>query len=568
MMKKSKSELDKMRDRAEIAKLRRQEAVDTAVTTMVDSRRKQFKAQYDTFDQLDGYKRKHAKVQTSTTDDRLSNRERLKGAEIGRHLQENTATWRTLMQQFKVSAIGAHGPKLQVNTKDEFAKSASQWFNSSWAKWCDQCDDTPLAEQISLALQYVKREGDVLCVFDDFLADDGRIRWVESTQILDMDTTAWEAWAKANNWTEKVVINNETVDKPYSLSKGVIRDSRGVVMGYVFTSLHGKTSIDPKNDPFTAIRRYDMKSNPDGSAKLIKSPWRMNQHRGEADAFSISNQQQDIYEILAAELQTVKNSSQIAGWIELDPKADGVMTGIGNALLKQGKTEAEVNALINGDGTNNGLVGITYESLEALTGGKWEYLQPGEKAVFHNPQRPNMNLTEFMDWIQIASGASMGVGRARSTGKAETSYTAFRGEEIMTWQTFEWDQKFLERRLLDFLAVKAIRWALKKKEIIGSPAEGWESKLSWAWPKMREVNELVAEQAMQLRLKNGTANFADTLGPDWEEKFQLLAKQIDTARALKLPLSIFETVSGTVIEEDPQGDPSDGQQKNNTGDQQ
>jgi capsid protein len=269
-------------------------------------------------------------------------------------------------------------------------------------------------------------------------------------------------------------------------------------MGYVFTSLHGKTSIDPKTDPFTAIARFDIKSNPDGSAKLIKSPWRMNQHRGEADAFSISNQQQDIYEIIAAELQTVKKSSQIAGWIKLDPKADGAMTGIANALMKQGKTAAEIDALINGDGSNPGLVGVTYESLEALSGGKFEYLQPGESVEWHNPQRPNINICEFIDWIQIASGASMGIGRARSTGKAETSYTAFRGEEIMSWQTFEWEQKFLERRLLDFLGVKAIRWALKKREITEKPAEGWESRLSWAWPKMREVNELVAEQAMQL----------------------------------------------------------------------
>lgn len=528
-----------------IAKYQRETAVDNALTKLIQKRQSP-KAQYDTFDQLDGYKRKHAKVQSSNTDDRITSRERLKGAEIGRHLQENTATWRTLMQQFKVSVVGANGTKIQVNTQDEFAKEAAIWFNSSWAKWCDQCDDTPLAEQVALCLQYVKREGDVLCVFDDFIENDGRLRWIESTQLLGMEEKAWQEWALANNWFENV----EGVKKAYTLSNGVIRNSRGVVQGYVFTSQHGKTSIDPKTDPFSAVRCFDIRSNPSGSAKLIKSPWRINQHRGEGESLAIANQQQDIYEIIAAELQTVKKSSQIAGWIEVDKDSDSVMTGIANALLKQGKSETEVNALINGDGSNSGLVGMTYESLEALTGGKWEYLNPGEKAQFHDPNRPNMNLTEFIDWIQIASGASMGIGRARSTGKASTAYTAFRGEEIISWQTFEWEQKFLERRLMDFLGVKAIQWAIGNRELKARPPEGWQKRLSWSWPKMREVDELKAEQAMQLRLKNGTANFADTLGPDWEEKMTLLATQINKARELKLPLSIFETVSGTVIEDD------------------
>lgn len=536
--------LARAQERADIAKLQRSETVDKIVVKVLNKRYGP-QAKYDTLDQADGYKRKHTSIQKTETDDRISSKERVKGAEIGRHLQENTATWRAIMQQFKVAAIGANGPKLQVNTKDAFAKEAAVWFNSSWAKWCDQCDDNPLAEQIAVALQYVKREGDILCVFDDFLENDGRIRWIESTQILGMEQKAWETWALANNWTENV----DGQIKPLLLNNGVIRNTRGVVIGYLFTSVHGKTSIDPNTDPFTAIKRYDVKSNPDGSAKLLKSPWRVNQLRGEADALAVGNQQQDIYEIIAAELQTIKKSSQIAGWIEIDKDSDDVMAGIGNALLKQGKTETEINTLLNGDGTNPGLVGVTYESLEALTGGKWEYLNPGETAKFHNPDRPNMNLTEFIDWIQISSGASMGVGRARSTGKAETSYTAFRGEEIMTWQTFEWEQKFLERRLMDFLGAKALQWALSHREIIAQPPEGWQRTLSWSWNKMREVDELKAEAAMQLRLKNGTANFADTLGPDWEEKFELLAKQLKKARELELPLSIFETVSGSVISE-------------------
>ena len=509
------------------------------------------KASYDSLENANGVKRKNIKKQKLPTDSRIKPSKRNLGAEIGRHLHENTSSWRSIMHQFKVTVVGSNGAKLRVNTKDAegntdaFGKASAKWFNNSWAKWCDQVDDTPLAEQVAMALEYCKREGDVLCIFDDFAENDGRLRWVEPTQILGVDEPKWNLWAVTNKWTEDD-------GKPYQQADGIVKNKRGIVIGYTFTSDIGINTIDPDVNNWTAIKRYDSRRNPEGSAKLIKSPWRFNQHRGEGASLAVSPQIQDIYEMLAAELQTAKKSSQIAGWLELDKDADGALQGVIKSLQASGKTAAEIDAIINGDGTNPGLVGVTYDALEGLTGGKFSYMQPGEKPVFHDPSRPNMSVSEFCDWIQVSTGASMGVGRARSTLKAETSYTAFRGEELMSWQTFGWDQKFLERRLMDFLAIKAIRWGLKNNEITEKSTEpaSWENSLSWEWQKMKEVDELKTQQAIQLALKNGSFNFADTLGADWMEKIEFFAKQVEIIKELGLPLSIFETVSGTVIEDD------------------
>ena len=49
------------------------------------------------------------------------------------------------------------------------------------------------------------------------------------------------------------------------------------------------------------------------------------------------------------------------------------------------------------------------------------------------------------------------------------------------------------------------------------------------------------------------------LGPNWEKHFRQLAKELDLARALKLPLSILGTTAGgppTELTLDPNADPN------------
>ena len=65
---------------------------------------------------------------------------------------------------------------------------------------------------------------------------------------------------------------------------------------------------------------------------------------------------------------------------------------------------------------------------------------------------------------------------------------------------------------------------------------------------MPHVDEAREEAAIQNALKNGTQDYSILLGPDWRNKFTALSEQLEEARRLKLPLSVFETVSGGAIE--------------------
>jgi hypothetical protein len=144
--------------------------------------------------------------------------------------------------------------------------------------------------------------------------------------------------------------------------------------------------------------------------------------------------------------------------------------------------------------------------------------------------------------------------------RADSSYTSFRGDMIMTWVTFYWLQKWLERRAADWIARKALAWAVRRKQI-APLADQWERKLSWTWPRMPEVNQLDAENAVAAGLKNGTTDYSQLLGPDWRRRLEGLAEQIKTVRQLELPLRVLETASGGQVEPDPKKAEDDAAQK-------
>jgi hypothetical protein len=144
----------------------------------------------------------------------------------------------------------------------------------------------------------------------------------------------------------------------------------------------------------------------------------------------------------------------------------------------------------------------------------------------------------FIDAVHGYSGAAMGMARAYTNLRADSSYTSFRGDMIMTWVTFRWLQKHLERGICDWVAIRVLRWAQRKKKIATLPS-GWERTLSWTWPRMPEVDELDAQQAIAWALKNGTVDWSYLLGPDWERRFEAMGKQKEAAERYGLPFGFL-----------------------------
>lgn len=533
----------------------------------------------EAIEQHDTGRRRSPPVERYDEDHQLRDRRRLVGTALGRDLQRNVAMFRGMMGQFETCVVGSPGPRLQpaspqasddVSEADAkawaaWAREGVSWFRD-WQKWCDGLDDTPFTELVAQALTAGKREGDILWAFDDFDRDDGTLRVYESDQMPSIDATDWTKAARQDRrlfpWKEENPDYARGGGQPMYLAmlqgNGVVRDRRGRVHGYVVSSEHG-TGVAKWAD-VSVLGAWNLGRNPSGSAKLYKNQWRKS-YRGSAEATVFSSFQHDIYEMVSHALQSAKRAHTMAGWTETD-LASGI-DPVEQALLRAGidpekvlelaKAQSTEGSTVEVDSLDSLLLSRNYERFEKLTGGYWEYPNAGEKLHLEASDQPGPNIEPFSDWLQGASGFSLGLGRSRALGHASQAYTAFRGEELMSWARFAWDQKALERRLLDFAVCKAIGWAARTKAIGPAPVpmRQWLGWFRWDWPKMPEVDALKHASAQRILQKIGALNFADLLGPDWESKLRAFAQQVQLARDLELPLAVLETVSGSVIEDQP-----------------
>jgi capsid protein len=444
---------------------------------------------------------------------------RLLGANIGRDLERNCATPKGIIHQFRENVVGSLG-KLQLNIKG--GEDGAAFFNEVWSKDCDYREDVHWSTMNKNVVASILREGDMLGVVDDGITeeDSGKLLTWESDQVIPVTEGVFKALGFKDGKQEN----------------GLVRAKWGKITHYLATGKRGVTVIDKKEDvtPF-----------PRGVARLPVNPWRLNQGRGVPTMVSAAASFLDIYEMLARELQTAKRAAADYARIYREDAVDDWETpGSHPEYLPEndGKTATEVAA----EGANSAThpEARNYESLEAFTGGHVDYGDPKDKVDWADSNRPTAHMPEFIEAVHCHAGAAFGLARAYTLLKADTSYTAFRGDMIMTWQgAFYPMQKWLERSWADWVAVRVLGWAQHKK-IIGTLPDGWERKISWAWPTMPQVDPLKEQTALQKALKNGATDYAAILGPDWRNKLEALAEQIDAIRELQLPLSILEMASG------------------------
>lgn len=455
------------------------------------------------------------------------------GCNLGRDLERNYSPARSLLHQFRVNVVGSLG-KMRLNISG--GEEAADWFNGEWSKDCDFRSDLHWSDWLANTIAAIIREGDQLTVFDDQVTgeDTGKLLTWESDQIAPLT----EGLLKGTKYDGAVQDN------------GILRDELGREVAYIATGKRGMIKLDKKED-FTIYPR--------GMARLMCNPWRQNQGRGIPALVTAAGNFVDMYELLASELQTakraakqyahVKRADAVTNWD--DPTADPEFLP-----ENAGQPPATVDAA--GANETTGAGARNYEQLEAMAGGLVDYVDPADSIVIEDPKHPNANVPAFMDAVHGFSGSSMGIASAYTKLRADKSYTAFRGDMIMTWVTFYYLQKKMERIAADWVGVRAVQWAARKG-IIGEPEKGWQSKISWTWPKMPEVDQLDYEQAVAQGLKNGTLDFAALLGPDWERRLEDYAKQVDKVRELGLPLDVLEGKSGGIVNPKKNGSAAEGQ---------
>lgn len=460
--------------------------------------------------------------------------DRLQGIAIGRDLQENTANAKSMIKQFRLNVAGSI--KAQFNSSDaEFNQQASFYFNSIYSKNCSFIDQTHLVKLAQNLVACLIREGDCLVIFDDFIEDTGKLKFFESDQLVSVDKSDWES--KRPSWcNDSVPMSKQSwtgrkryEDKAYEQSAGIITDKWGRVQGYVVSSKRG----------LTVAKIEDCMIIPADSATLFKSTERMNQYRGISELLTTAPLFADIYEMRAKELASAKLS---ASW-------GGVIKSVGNEkalddLLNDSKSLDELIA-----GEINEPAKRNYGTLDALAGGNITYLDSDDEFKPLDLDRPNLNTETFYATVNASAGSSLGLAGAYSNLTATNSYTAFRGDMILSWVTFEDLQKQLERDFLDWLVNKACKWAIDKG-LLQEPTDAlWNYKVCWKLPKMKQIDPVKTATANKINLKCGLTDYSELLGADWREKLDSLGEQIEYAKERGIPLDLLETISGAIIPE-------------------
>jgi len=467
--------------------------------------------------------RRRPVIEYKNEDQILDSQKRALIANFCRDLERNYSPAKGILQQFRMNVVGDLG-KIQVNI--EGGEEAASFFNQEWAKNCDFRDDIHFSQILQNVVAGVLREGDLLVVVDDGLIEDsGKLLHWEADQIVNVSDEIFERKIKKELGGGAAVQEN-----------GIVRDKWGRVLGYIVTGKRGLRVVDKEED-VTVWKREN--------ARLIKNPWRLNQGRGVPALITSATNFLDLYEILTAELLSAKRQAVIAGYTKRSNAVtdwDNPTTGASALPENTGKNETTIANEIAGGGT-----APNYERFEALTGGIWEYVDAQDEIVFPDLKRPSVQIATFIESVLCYAGASLGLAKAYSLLRADSSYTAFRGDMIMSWQSaFYPMQKWLERCYCDWVAVKVLTWAQNKRIISKLPA-GWEKTISWKFPIMPHVDEAREAQAITEALKTGTIDYSEIMGPDWQKKFEALSKQLEKAKELGLPLNIFETKSGGVM---------------------
>ena len=511
------------------AKKHREIARAKLETVLIERRLSRLDAVQGRYDVLDGNnskKRRTMTIETQNEEQIMRPYDRMKAINLARDLERNFTGAKAIIKQFKINVVGNQG-KIRLNLDDkDLNKNVSAWFNGYWAKNCDSRDDLHFSDILQLIIRSVLSEGDVLVAFDDFDRNDGRLLIWEADQLVKIDETDWINNAVKLGWYEDKNVGGKKAKVPLLQESGVIYDSKGRVRAYAVTGRRG-VQVSKLNE--ATILSKD-------SARLLKNPFRFNQLRGVGDLLAASADLEDIYEMRAKELQSAKVASTMAGYTASDDSMD-------EALLRGGVAPEAL--LETASATAQATPKTSYERFETLTGGNWEYLAKGDEIKVLDFQRPNIAVKDFFDFVLSSAGSGFGLANCYATLRAQTSYTAYRGEMIMTWRTFEAWQKWLERHFCDWIAGKAIGYAILKRLLPALPV-GWQGSISWIWPVMPQVDPVNETNAIREKLKLAITDYAEVLGPDWEEKITKLKEQIKIVRdggELEF-LSLFETKAG------------------------
>ena len=460
----------------------------------------------------------------------------------GRDMMRNSPTRGTMDQQRRVNIVGTVGGKLHASFPEGFedaAKAVMQYVNRVWAPHCEFTYGKSLNWILKTIITAEDVGGNVILVFDDGILTGGEgtgtIRGFEADEIAGVQDAEFAA----------------RFPKSFRQSGGFVYDNFGRFAGaFVSTAQRGMQTFE--KGKFITLRRVSpersecrrqLNAGCTSAANWIAiGPMRrFNQGRAVPPGASALTTAVDLHEILSSETLAAKFNAQLVGQIIHDIGGDSTPApGFSAPTDKPAATDKDAETVKR----------VTLEHLRNI-GIRYQDMPEGVKMELLDTKRPNANMPQFVDFLTGLIGGTHGLARVYSTMKAQTSYTAFRGEQVMTWPSFEEAQKDLEREVCDWAARLAIARAVKRGEIAAALPDDWEYMLAWTWPKMREVSEKDAQAALEKKLQNGVTSISRELAPGEFDK--LMEERKREKKAFDEAGLIYPgttTVSGGIISEE------------------
>lgn len=486
------------------------------------------------FNAAGGRKRRPARIEyRGEESEQLTPHRRLLGVDLARNMVRNDSASRGLVATLRANVVGDCG-KLIFSESGAWYDRATATF-AAWARHADYIDGTSWRELLQLVVYALAMEGDCVIVHDrGQLTGSGRLLAFEADQICNLDAASWKAFAVGprRRWRQ---------------CSGVLLDGWGRVAGVVCSRYRGRTET-ARRDAFVFIRDPD---DPDAAPwRHLSRKFRLRQLRGSAPALASLATTQDASEMMGYELQSAKRGASHYAFIrlktpEVAPEDVAELPNPATAAAQVGSdnTPAGTAAAASAAAADDAPDEIPGANLARLTGGQVDTGEGVEGIDWDPAARPNERVTEFLDHAARLAGRAHGLNASYSLGRAEGSYTAFRGDMVMSWMVFRDNQKFLEAEFCDWVAVSVLERAIAAGELPDGPA-GWREKIRWTWPTMPAVDEAKEQQALTQKLKNGAASPQEIFGPGWRELLAQRAEFDAECRRLGITLAFQELTPG------------------------
>ena len=463
---------------------------------------------------------------------------------LSRHEDRNAEAMVSMLRQTEQNTVGSVGGKAVFAFGNENRAAATRMREAfaDWAQDCEYFDEANFAEVLRLALRTRLLTGRAVLLFDDgLISDSGRLLLFEGDSIANVPDAEFKRRFPAG-WTQ---------------SRGIIKDAFGVTRGAIVScSQRGKEVFDVTDSAGNLacffLYRPDGVRRLDAPFALYQSRKRANQYVCAPEFAASLGSIADLEDITQYELAAAKKHAQTIATIEQPTDDRQVLTdGLEVPIIDEASTDEEIQKATDAaELAADGSVPLHLPDIERATGVFFEVLPPGLKMQLLDTKHPNPNMAEFIRWIEGRAGWAQGLASVYASGKADSSYSASRAEQVLTWPMFEAEQHKLETEICDWALRRWFAWASRKGIVDASGLpKHWQRRVKWRWPKMREIDAKAEQEVIAAALRNGTMTLEDAYGPDWAEHLENISEQIKMARTLGVPHVMIQSVSGQVISE-------------------